>query len=94
MEQLSQQKTQADQHELVQKQREEERKGVRFNVLTTFLRLTILGPNSEQPYLPLLAPNFVLTSPVTPFRSFSRHQCCDGLRFVKGVTEIVEEGCR
>ena len=77
----------------MQKQREEENKKVRFNVLTMFLRLTIMGPSSGQSYMPLLAPNFVLTSPVTPFRSFSRHQVVDGLRFVKGLSEIVEEGC-
>ncbi|GMI04162.1 hypothetical protein TrLO_g9536 [Triparma laevis f. longispina] len=93
VEQLSSDRTKNEQQQRVTTQRNDEIKKVRARVLTNFLRLIVMGPPVPQAYAALLAPNFVMSSPITPFRSFARHQCCDGIRYIRGISEVVEEGC-
>ena len=77
----------------VELKRENEKITVRKFVLKTFLHYHSSGCADARKWNAIIEPDFQLAQPITPFRSFDRHQAVEGanMRMLSGVEEMIDE---
>lgn len=90
---LTQERELREQEAKIMKERAEEGFKVRKWVLRTFFDLHAGGETDVGRWNAILAPEFTFVQPITPFRSFDRHQTMysGNVRVVMGTDEMVDD---
>eukprot|EP00520_Triparma_pacifica_P018251 CAMPEP_0118652820 /NCGR_PEP_ID=MMETSP0785-20121206/11516_1 /TAXON_ID=91992 /ORGANISM="Bolidomonas pacifica, Strain CCMP 1866" /LENGTH=565 /DNA_ID=CAMNT_0006545351 /DNA_START=186 /DNA_END=1880 /DNA_ORIENTATION=+ len=90
---LTTEREEREQQAKVLKQRHEEDLKVRKWVLRTFFDQHVNGETDCAKWNAILSPSFTLIQPITPFRSFDRHQTMftGNVRVVTGTEEVVDD---